>query len=205
MKKNIGKDFMEEIMVKWADGKAYIFLVSDYMYLSKNDIEYMHYLCLRREVDYRKYGLLNSLIGDNSYADDPSLETMVIVDSMVEEVVGPDEGTCLVVRRTLNNTHDRAENLQREAIFHTRCTIAQRVCTVIINGGSCTNVASQTLVSKLNLITEPHPSPYVIQWLNQGKGIHVSHRILLSLSIGRSYEDKIRYDVIPMDAFHVLL
>ncbi|GJW22444.1 RNA-directed DNA polymerase [Tanacetum coccineum] len=33
--------------------------------------------------------------------------------------------------------------------------------------GSCTNVASQTLVTKLNLPTQPHPSPYVIQWLNQ--------------------------------------
>ncbi|GJV57688.1 reverse transcriptase [Tanacetum coccineum] len=34
---------------------------------------------------------------------------------------------------------------------------------------SCTNVASQTMVSKLGLLTEPHPSPYVIHWLNQGK------------------------------------
>ncbi|KAD4180088.1 hypothetical protein E3N88_28679 [Mikania micrantha] len=96
------------------------------------------------------------------------------------------------------------DNLQREAIFHTR-TIAQRVCSVIIDGGSCTNVASQTLVSKLNLKMLPHPSPYVIQWLNQGKGIHVSHRTLLSLSIGRSYTDEIWCDVIPMDACHVLL
>nr|GEU43684.1 reverse transcriptase [Tanacetum cinerariifolium] len=47
---------------------------------------------------------------------------------------------------------------------------------VIIDGGSCTNIASQTLVDKLNLHTEPHHSPYVIQWLNQGKGIRVSHR-----------------------------
>nr|GEV49352.1 hypothetical protein [Tanacetum cinerariifolium] len=52
---------------------------------------------------------------------------------------------------------------------------------------------------------EPHPSPYVIQWLNQRKGIYVSHRVLLSLSIGRSYTDKIWCDVLPMDACHVLL
>nr|GEY32562.1 transposon Ty3-I Gag-Pol polyprotein [Tanacetum cinerariifolium] len=76
---------------------------------------------------------------------------------------------------------------------------------VIIDGGSCTNVASQTLVTKLNLITEPHPSPYVIQWLNQGKGIQVTHRTLLSLSISKLYEDQIWCDVIPMDACHVLL
>lgn len=83
-----------------------------------------------------------------------------------EEVIGPDEGPCLVVRRTLSTSATQEENLQRESIFHTRCTIAQKVCTVIIDGGSCTNVASQTLVTKLNLTTHPHPSPYVIQWLN---------------------------------------
>nr|GEX22432.1 aminotransferase-like mobile domain-containing protein [Tanacetum cinerariifolium] len=99
-----------------------------------------------------------------------------------KEVVGPDEGACLVVRRALSNAPDQGGNLQREAIFHTR-TIAQKICTVIIDGGSCTNVASQTLVSKLNLTTQPHPSPYVIQ----------------------SYADEIWCDVIPMDACRVLL
>ncbi|GJZ01305.1 gag-pol polyprotein [Tanacetum coccineum] len=142
---------------------------------------------------------------DASFAVDATLDSVVDDGSVIEEVVGPDEGACLVVRRTLSNAPDHSGNLQREAIFHTRCTIAQKVCTVIIDGGSCTNVASQTLVSKLNLTTQPHPSPYVIQWLNQGKGIRVSHRILLSLSIGRSYADEIWCDVIPMDACHVLL
>nr|GEV06494.1 hypothetical protein [Tanacetum cinerariifolium] len=68
-------------------------------------------------------------------------------ESIVEEVVGPDKGVCLIVRRTLSNAPDQGGNLQREVIFHTRCTIAQKICTVIIDGGSCTNVASQTLVS----------------------------------------------------------
>ncbi|GJV75635.1 transposon ty3-I gag-pol polyprotein [Tanacetum coccineum] len=82
---------------------------------------------------------------------------------------------------------------------------SQKVCSMIIDGGSCTNVASQTLVTKLNLPTQPHPSPYVVQWLNQGKGIRVSHRVLLSFSIGKSYSDELWCDVIPMDACHVLL
>ncbi|GJZ72220.1 RNA-directed DNA polymerase [Tanacetum coccineum] len=85
------------------------------------------------------------------------------------EVTDSDEGPCLVVRRSLSTTPVPETDLQRESIFHTRYTIAQKVCSVIINGGSCTNVASQTLVTKLNLSTQPHPSPFVIQWLNQGK------------------------------------
>nr|GEX89744.1 hypothetical protein [Tanacetum cinerariifolium] len=121
------------------------------------------------------------------------------------EVTEPDEGPCLVVRWTLNTTPIQETKLQRESIFHTRCTVAQKVCSVIIDGGSCTNVASQTLVTKLNLPTQAHPTPYVIQWLNQGKGIRVSHRVLLSFSIGKSYTDELWCDVILMDACHVLL
>nr|GEU91913.1 pentatricopeptide repeat-containing protein At2g41720 isoform X1 [Tanacetum cinerariifolium] len=42
----------------------------------------------------------------------------------------PDEGLCLVVRRTFNTTPVPETELQREFIFHTRCTIAQKVCSV---------------------------------------------------------------------------
>nr|GEU83265.1 reverse transcriptase [Tanacetum cinerariifolium] len=65
------------------------------------------------------------------------------------ELTGPDEGLCLVVRRTLSTTPVSETELQQESIFHTRCTMAQEACSVIIDGGSCTNVASQTLVMKL--------------------------------------------------------
>ena len=67
------------------------------------------------------------------------------------------------------------------------------------------NVASQKLVEKLKLVATPSPSPYTIQWLNQGKGIQVSSCCLASLSNGKTYKDEIWCDVIPMDACHVLL
>jgi hypothetical protein len=38
---------------------------------------------------------------------------------------------------------------QRENIFHTRCHINNKVCSMIIDRGSCTNVASTTLVENL--------------------------------------------------------
>ncbi|KAD6118682.1 hypothetical protein E3N88_09953 [Mikania micrantha] len=137
--------------------------------------------------------------------DEPKTECLLNEIPNIEEFVGPDEGECLVVRRMLSSSQNRAESQQREAIFHTRCTISQKVCTVIIDGGSCANVASQTLISKLGLEIEPHPSPYVIQWLNQDKGLRVTHRVQVHLSIGKIYEDDVWCDVIPMDACHVLL
>lgn len=41
-------------------------------------------------------------------------------------LVGPDEGECLVLCRVLNGQHVPEEDMQREAIFHTRCTIKKR-------------------------------------------------------------------------------
>jgi hypothetical protein len=54
---------------------------------------------------------------------------------------------------------------QRENIFHTRCHINNKVCSMIIDGGSCTNVASTALVEKLNLSTLKHPRQYKLPWL----------------------------------------
>ena len=47
--------------------------------------------------------------------------------------------------------------MQRENIFHTRCHVQNKVCSVIIDGGSCTNVASTIMVEKLGLLTIKNP------------------------------------------------
>jgi len=76
---------------------------------------------------------------------------------------------------------------------------------LIIDGGSCANVVSLSMTEKLGLQAMAHPHPYSIQWLNQNKGLQVNARCLISLSIGKSYQDELWCDVIPMDACHVLL
>ena len=121
----------------------------------------------------------------------------------VEE--GPDDGELLVIRRALSGLASQDNLEQREAIFHTRCTIGGKVCSLIIDGGSCANVASQSMVDKLKLPVTPHPKPYTIQWLNQSKGLQISSQCLVSLSIGKNYKDDIWCDIVPMDACHVLL
>ena len=51
------------------------------------------------------------------------------------------------------------DDTQRENIFHTRCLITNKLCSLIIDGGSCTNVASTRVVQKLALPTSLIPSP----------------------------------------------
>ncbi|XP_052483244.1 uncharacterized protein LOC105786844 [Gossypium raimondii] len=84
-----------------------------------------------------------------------------------EEVEQAENGEILVVKRSL--TLQGAENdQQRENIFHTRCQVNGKICCVIIDVGSCTNVASTLMVEKLGLVTTKHPHPYKLQWLNDG-------------------------------------
>ena len=75
---------------------------------------------------------------------------------------------------------------------------------MIIDGGSCTNVASVTMVEKLGLPTTNHPRPYKLQWLNDSGEMRVHKQVLVSFRIGR-YEDEVLCDVVPMQAGHLLL
>ena len=68
---------------------------------------------------------------------------------------------------------------QLENIFHTRCHVNNKVCSLIIDGGTCTNVASALLVEKLQLPTLKHPKPYKLQWLNDSGEVKVQEQVLV--------------------------
>jgi len=51
------------------------------------------------------------------------------------------------------------DECQRENIFHTRCLINDKLSSLIVDGGSCTNVASTRVVEKLELPTISHAKP----------------------------------------------
>jgi len=72
----------------------------------------------------------------------------------------------LIVQRVLSAQMEEAEQNQRHALFQTKCVVKERSCRMIIDGGSCNNLASSDMVEKLALNTKPHPHPYCIQWLN---------------------------------------
>jgi len=77
------------------------------------------------------------------------------------------------------------DDTQRENIFHTRCTINGKLWSLIVDGGSYTNVASSRLVSNLNLDTKPHPRPYKLQWLSEDEEVKVTQQVEVCLTIGR--------------------
>lgn len=62
-------------------------------------------------------------------------------DTDVEELAV--QGELLVARRALS-THAKEEEMHQKNIFTTRCNVQSKVCSMIIDKGSCTNVASAT-------------------------------------------------------------
>ncbi|KAL4367433.1 hypothetical protein GQ457_05G022330 [Hibiscus cannabinus] len=87
-------------------------------------------------------------------------------------------GEILVVKRSLRMQTSQ-DDQQRENIFHTRFHLNDKVCIVIIDTSSCTNVASTLMVEKLSLTTTAHLNPYKFQWLNNGGEIKVTKQVIV--------------------------
>jgi hypothetical protein len=129
----------------------------------------------------------------------------ILEDVCDDDVEYPVEGESLVARRALSaQVKEDDMEQQRDNIFHTRCHMNNKVCSTIIDGGSCTNVASTILVEKLSSPTLKHPKPYKSQWLDDSGEVKVNKQVLVSFSIGR-YKNELLCDVVPMHAGHILL
>ena len=78
-----------------------------------------------------------------------------------DSVQYPAKGESLVATHALS-TQMSVDDMEqhREKIFYTRCIMNNKVYSMIIDGGSCTKVASTTLVEKLGLPLLTHPRPY---------------------------------------------
>ncbi|GJS99794.1 retrovirus-related pol polyprotein from transposon TNT 1-94 [Tanacetum coccineum] len=117
-----------------------------------------------------------------------------------------DTGQMLVIRKSLLlPKEEESGDWLRNNIFHTTCTIQDKVYKLIIDSGSCENVISRDAVEKLNLKQEKHLKPYKLSWFKKGNEVNVDTRCLVSFLIGRKYFDNVWCDVVSMDACHVLL
>ena len=110
----------------------------------------------------------------------------------------------LMVRRLLRGQSSDLSQSQRENIFHTRCKILDKTCSLNVDSGSCCNCCSTRLVSELNLTIVPHPKPYKLQWLNEQGEMIVNQQVKVPFSIG-TYKDEVICDIVPMEGRHILL
>ena len=109
----------------------------------------------------------------------------------------------LMVRPMVGHAKKYLKQTQRKNIFHSRCLIMNRKCTLIVDGGIYSNVTSQRMVDELKLSTIPYSKPYKLQWLNEDGELQVTKQVLVSFSILK-FRDEL-CDVMPMETSHLLL
>jgi hypothetical protein len=114
-----------------------------------------------------------------------------------------DASPSLVVTKVLT-THPQTHEDQRCNIFQTRAGIDGKSIKVIIDGGSCHNLASTELCNKLKLPIKKHAHPYHVQWLSDNGNVKIQYTVSVSFKIG-PYEDTVECDVVPMTVCHMLL
>ncbi|KAG7558942.1 Retrotransposon gag domain [Arabidopsis thaliana x Arabidopsis arenosa] len=145
------------------------------------------------------------LLLDNTGRDVEVIYDEDDTDDVLVEELEADSGPLLMLRRSCLAPRSQSEPPQRHNLFHSRCTIGGKVCTFIIDSGSCENVIAESAVKKLSISDEPHPVPYKLAWLQKGNDVNVTRRALVAFSIGEAYKDQLYCDVVPMDVCHLLL
>ena len=121
-----------------------------------------------------------------------------------ESMMSNEVDTSVVAQRVLSSQMEKVEQNQMNNLFQTHFIVKDRRCRVIIDGESSHNIASLELVEKLGLTTQPHPCPYYIQWVNSCGKMKVDKTARIEFFIG-SYKDSAEFDIVPMQACHLLL
>ena len=91
------------------------------------------------------YMLSNGQIDSEPSSEEENEDVEVELDAL--------KGDLLMIRRLLGSKMQALDQTQRENIFHTRCSIQGKICSLIVDGGSCTNVDGR------GPSTSPHASP----------------------------------------------
>ncbi|KAK1682332.1 hypothetical protein QYE76_043180 [Lolium multiflorum] len=87
----------------------------------------------------------------------------------VMEADTADQYRSLVAQHVLSVQLSKAEHDQRHNLFQTRGIVKERAIRIIIDGGSCNNLASVDMVEKLSLPTRQRTHPYYIQWFESSR------------------------------------
>nr|GEY48629.1 reverse transcriptase domain-containing protein [Tanacetum cinerariifolium] len=74
----------------------------------------------------------------------------------------------------------------RNDIFQTKFTSKGKVCSIIINGGSCENMVATSMVEKPGLDVEDHLASYQLTWLKKGNVIKISKHCLVHFLSGKN-------------------
>ncbi|XP_073051376.1 uncharacterized protein [Primulina eburnea] len=155
----------------------------------------------KRVMVLNNYGEYESHSEGDDGEDEEEMPVLEDPDEGYKAVVGE----ALVTRRIMSAQVKEEETNQRENLFHTRCFVSGKVCNIIIDGGSCTNVASLEMVEKLSLPTLKHPQPYRLQWLNDCAEVKESDEVMMKRAPENVYNIELKCIMVDDRQFQIML
>jgi hypothetical protein len=91
-----------------------------------------------------------------------------------------------------------------EHLFHSQMWVKGALLHFIVYSGSQKNLISVEVIKRLDLSITPHPQPYTIGWLRQGRDLHISQQCHLPYNI-KPFKDEVLCDIYPLEVCDVLL
>jgi hypothetical protein len=91
-----------------------------------------------------------------------------------------------------------------ECLFHSQMWVKGALIHFIVDNGSQKNLISAEVIKWLDLPMTPHPQPYTIGWLRQGRDLCVSQQCRLPYDI-KPFKDEVLCDISPLEVCDVLL
>ena len=120
------------------------------------------------------------------------------------EKVEPLSGLNMQLKRVPHEACKIVDKGQRWSLFQTQCMIKGKACKLMIDGGSCTNGISKTMVAALGLSTWRISEPKHISWMNSCGMLKVTHKVRVPFTVG-DYVDEVECDVLPLEVCGLLL
>ena len=98
---------------------------------------------------------------------------------------------------------DPEELEEGEHLFHSQMWVNGVPLHFIVDNGSQKNLILAEVVKYLKFLTIPHPQPYNIGWLNQGRDLLVIQQCRLPYVI-KPFKDEVLCDIAPLEVSGVL-
>ena len=122
--------------------------------------------------------------------DKESNSKMLELEVSCEDVHEVSNAVTSILKKDVRQISD-VEEEQQENIFLTNSIVKDEVCSMIIDGETCTNDGSSIMVEIVGFSVLDHHKSYKLQWLHQIVKVGVDKKVKLPLDIG--YEDPVMF------------
>eukprot|EP00253_Pinus_taeda_P022154 PITA_22154 len=119
-----------------------------------------------------------------------------------KQIIDADPSATVATAKIQKNEPEEPE--EGERLFHSQMWVNGLPLQFIVDSGSQKNLISAKVVKRLGLLTTPHPQPYSIGWLHEGRDLKLLQQCCLPYSI-KPFTDEVLCDVTPLDVCDVLL